>query len=85
MAITGTPAGLLDEVADFLLSGPSTEELLNYRPSEQSQDRARELLEKQSEGRLSFDEQRELDQFELTERLMRLMKSKIHLRGTKRS
>jgi len=85
MAITGTPAGLLDEVADFLLSGPSAEELLNYRPSEQSQDRARELLEKQGEGRLSFDEQRELDQFELTERLMRLMKSKLHLRRAKRS
>jgi hypothetical protein len=80
MAVTQTSMGALEEIADFLASGPSPDELLRFRPSPQLQARAQELLEKLKDGRASAEERRELDQFEHAERLMRLTKAQIHAR-----
>ena len=68
---------LIEELAQFLANAPSRDELLNYRPSDHVQQKARELLDKQSEGQISREEQRELDQFEYFERLMRLVKARL--------
>jgi hypothetical protein len=65
------------EVAEFLASSPPQEQILAFRPSETLQARARELLLKQNEGSLSYEEERELDEFEHIERFMRLMKAKL--------
>jgi hypothetical protein len=70
----------LEEIADFLASGPSPDELLQFRPSPQLQARAQDLLEKRKDGFLSTEELRELDQFEHAERLVRLTKARIHAR-----
>jgi hypothetical protein len=78
MASTQSTAGALEEIADFLASGPSPDELLQFRPSLQMQVRAEELLEKLKDERLSVDERRELEQFEQAERLIRLVKARIH-------
>jgi hypothetical protein len=80
MIITPVTTGPLEEIADFLASGPSTDELLQFRPSPQLQARAQELLEKLTDGCLSTEDRRELDQFEHAERLMRLTKARIHAR-----
>jgi hypothetical protein len=77
MASTSDTLGALEEIADFLASGPSPEELLRFRPSPQIQARAEELLDKLKDGCLSLEERGELDQFEQAERLVRLVKARI--------
>lgn len=76
-SIRSTP-GALEEIADFLADGPSPQELLQFRPSPQTQARAEELLGRLKERGLSADERVELEQFEQAERLMRLVKARIH-------
>jgi hypothetical protein len=83
-SIPGT-LGALEEIADFLASGPSPEELLQFRPSPQTQARAEELLAKLKDGCLSAEERGELDQFEQAERLMRLVKARIQAGKARRS
>jgi hypothetical protein len=80
MASGQSTIGALEEIADFLASGPSPEAFLQFRPSRQTQDRADELLERLKEGSLSAAERGELDQYEQAERLMRLVKARIHAR-----
>ena len=80
MSAIQTPPRLVDEIADFLASSPTREQLLSFRPSETVQQHARELLTKSSQGTLSAEEDRELSQLEQAELLMRLVKSRIHSR-----
>jgi hypothetical protein len=49
---------LVDDVADFLASRPSREELLAYRPSFQAQERFNALLDRSKKGSLSWAENR---------------------------
>jgi hypothetical protein len=77
MAAKRRPNWLTEEIADFLASCPSPEQLLNYHPSVQVQKRAGELLEKAKAGRLTADQQWELDQFEHAEMLMQLIKARV--------
>ncbi len=79
MAKSQIATGCFDELADFLVSRPSREQLLKYRPSETVQQRASELLLKQNAGEISLKERRELDQFAFAEVLMRLIKAKLRL------
>lgn len=83
MASTHGTLGPLEEIADFLASGPSPAELLAFRPSAQTQARAEELIERLKEGRLSEEERSELDQFEQAERFMRLVKARIQAAKTR--
>jgi len=82
MAITQDAPTLVDEIADFLASAPSREQLLSYHPPERVQQRARELLERVREGHLSAEERQELDLFEHAEMLMQLVKAKARLKAT---
>ncbi|HMC64856.1 MAG TPA: hypothetical protein VKI65_07940 [Gemmataceae bacterium] len=72
--------GLVAEVAEFLSSRPSREQLLDYHPSEAAQRRAEELLQKQNDGEISREERHELEEFALVERLMRLVKARLRVR-----
>jgi hypothetical protein len=42
-----------DEIVDFFARGPSPEEILSFRPSPETQERVRELLERNSAGELT--------------------------------
>jgi len=84
MASMSSTLGAIEEIADFLASGPSPDELLQFRPSPQTQARAEELLEKLKDGCLSEDERAELNQFEQIERLMRFVKARIQVAKTRR-
>lgn len=75
---------ILEEIAEFLASTPSREQLLTYRPSERIQQRARKLLAKQGEERLAQEEKQELDDFLYAETLMRLVKAKLHAKKASR-
>jgi hypothetical protein len=74
----------MKELAEFLSTGPSLEQLLAYRPTESLQERALDLVEKSKEGHLTEQEHSELDQFVLGERFIRSIKAKIHLRKATR-
>ena len=65
------------ELAAFLASRPTREQLLAFRPSEEVQQRAREMLQKQNDGLLSPEERQELDALVHAERLMRLVKARL--------
>ena len=84
MASIPSTLGAIEEIADFLASGPSPDELLQFRPSAQTHARAEELLEKLKDGCLSVDEQAELDQSEQVERLMRFVKARIQAAKARR-
>jgi len=68
---------LIDDVAAFLASCPSPEQLLGYRPSRQAQERFKALLDKSKKGSLSAEEEWELDQFEYLEVLMQAVKARL--------
>lgn len=76
MSAVQTP--IYQEIYHFLASSPSTEQILAFRPSEDAQARLGELLQASKEGRLSTDEQRELDEFEQVEHFVRMLK--LHAR-----
>lgn len=67
----------LQELASFLASSPSRQELVNYHPSKSVQRRASQLLGKKNEGKISYEEEQELEEFAHAERLMRLIKVRL--------
>lgn len=77
MALLDTPTRLLEEIADLWASGPSPGQLLDFRPSAEVQQRARQLLSKSGAGQISAEEQRELDQYEQAELLMQMVKARL--------
>lgn len=80
MAIKPSTNWLIDEVADFLASCPSRDDLLAYRPSPQAQEHHRALVAKSKSGSLSSDEEWELNQFEHLEVLIQSVKAKLRTR-----
>src|SRR6185295_17988131 len=52
-----------DEIVDFFARGPSPEEILSFRPSPETQERVRELLELNSADELTEDDALELEWF----------------------
>lgn len=67
-----------DEIVDFFARGPSPEEILCFRPSPETQERVRELLELNSAGELTEDDELELEWFSQLEHLMQLVKARAH-------
>ena len=80
MAAKRSPTWLIDDVAKFLASCPSREELLAYRPSPQAQERFTALLAKSKAGPVSSDEEWELSQFEHLEMLLQSVKARLRTR-----
>lgn len=70
---------LHNAVVDFLASGPTPQEIVHFRPSEDDIVRVRELLEKNQAGLLTESEQAELDQYETLDYLMTLVKARARL------
>ena len=77
MSVLQSPPSMFDEIAEFIASGPTPQEILDFRPSAAVQDRARELLAKLKQHSLSREDEQELDQYEQAELLMRLVKAKL--------
>jgi hypothetical protein len=72
MAIASAP--VYQEVYYFLASSPSREAILAFRPSEETQERLRQLLALNAEARATETEQAELDEFEQVEHFVRMLK-----------
>jgi len=67
-------------ITDFLASDPTPEALIAYHLPEDLQARADELIERNGEGQLTFDEQQELFDFMRADDMMSLLKAKTKLK-----
>ncbi len=65
-----------DEIIDFFVRKSTPDELLLFKPSEESQLRVRELLYLERENKITATEKAELDDFLKLEHLMRLTKAR---------
>lgn len=65
-----------DEMVDLFARGTTSAQVLNFRPSPESQDRVRYLLERNKTGDLTEDEAAELERFGEIEHLMQLVKAR---------
>jgi hypothetical protein len=66
---------VVEEVTAFLARGPQPEEIVAFRPSEKSIERARELLQRNRNGTLTSEEVGELDTMETLNHLFALIKA----------
>lgn len=71
---------VFDAITDFLASEPTPEELIAYHLPDDLQARVDELVERNGEGQLTFDEQQELYDFMRADEIMALLKAKTKLR-----
>lgn len=67
-----------DEIVD-LFARTSSAEVLAFRPSVDSQERVRYLLEQNASGELTTDEAAELERFGELEHLMQLVKARAQV------
>jgi hypothetical protein len=72
------PQRTYDEIVDLFARGASPEEIVSFRPSPETQEHVRELLERNSAGELTEDEAAELECFGQLEHLMQLVKIRAH-------
>ena len=63
-----------NEIIDLLARGASSAEVLAYRPSEETQERVRFLLERNAADELTEEEASELELFGELEHIMQLVK-----------
>lgn len=74
------PETLFDEITDFLSGAPTTAEIIAFQPSETLDRRLHDLLDKNSSGQLSADEQGELTEFLRMNHLLKMLKLKAQIR-----
>lgn len=77
MSTGQAPSTLFEEIASLFASAPSTQTIIDFRPSQAAIDRASELLELNRQNQLDAQTSEELSQFEQAELLMRLVKARI--------
>ena len=71
---------IYEEIAEFLVSGPTTEQFTNYRLSESADQYISELLEANRTRGLTPDEQAALDDYAHLEHLLSLVKIKAFIK-----
>ena len=71
---TANGKGVVQEVFGFLSRDPSPEEVISFRPSQESIARLQELLDKNREGSLTALEEVELDTMQSLNHLFALLK-----------
>jgi len=77
MSTVESTSRILEEIAELFASVPSRDEMLDFRPCESVQERARDLLDQSATGRLSPEDEYDLEQFHIAEMLMRLVKARL--------
>jgi hypothetical protein len=62
-------------ILDFIVSNPSHEEVMKFKPTVAMQARLKDLLAKSATQQLSIAEEQELDEYERIEHLIVMLKS----------
>lgn len=81
MSAVKTKQKAYDEIIDLFANGSSPEKIVSFKPSDESQNRVRELLVKSKSNQLTPEEESELDDFGMIEHLMRLVKARARQRA----
>ena len=68
-----------EEIVDFIASGPSSRAVVEFEPSDEAQERLRELMDRKKHDELNA-ERSELEHFLQLEHLMRLAKARARER-----
>jgi hypothetical protein len=68
-----------DEIVDLFARGTPPAKIVAFRPSKESQERVRYLLNRNKIGDLTPEETAELERFGELEHLMELVKARAHL------
>ncbi|MDX2077062.1 MAG: hypothetical protein SFZ02_11570 [bacterium] len=71
---------VFDVITDFLATNPTPEAILEYRLPDDLQIRATDLLERNGEGLLTYDEEHEMFDFMRADEMMSLLKTKMRLK-----
>ena len=71
---------VFDAITDFLTSDPTPEAIIAYHLPDDLQARVDELVERNGEGQLTFDEQQELYDYMRADEMMALLKAKTRLK-----
>lgn len=71
------------EFVDFIVTGMSPQQILSFRPSEETRERVRYLLAMEKSGTISDNEVAELNDFEQFEHLMRMAKARASQDGAR--
>jgi hypothetical protein len=71
---------VFDVITDFLASDPTPDELIAYHLPDDLQARVDELVERNGEGQLTFEQQQELYDFMRADEMMALLKAKTKLK-----
>ncbi len=66
-----------EELVEFI-ARLSPQEVINFRPSQASQERLETLLQRRRDSRLTPEEEEELQNYLVVEHLFRLAKAKAH-------
>jgi hypothetical protein len=67
-----------EEIVDFIASGTTPQSTIDFKLSENAQERLEDLVYLQKQGKLSSDEKQELDNFMVVEHIMRLAKARAY-------
>lgn len=76
MAVTQVEPPAYREIIELLAGGPTPQQILDFQPSDEAQQRVRELLGKNQNGTLKPQEEAELEHYTHIEHLMRLVKAR---------
>jgi len=68
-----------DELVEVIAAGPAAERIVQFRASEENQQRVADLLDREKNATLTPQETAELDRYLQFEHLVRLAKARAHL------
>lgn len=71
---------LFDEITDFLISRPTPDQIIAFKPSDRLDQRLHDLLDRNSQQGLTSEERLELDRFLQINHLMIVLKAKARLK-----
>lgn len=74
------PTSMVDEITDFLITAPTPEQIIAFQASEAVNQRLHELLDKNRNETLTFDEREELNRFLQVGHVMTILKAKARLK-----
>jgi len=69
------PAHLYHYILDFIASNPTAQQISDFRPTVEMQERLKTLLERDRSGKLTPSEQIELDEYERIEHILIMLKT----------
>lgn len=71
---------IFTEIADFIISQPTLEDIIAYHISPSQQERIDDLLDRNREGTLSSEERQEMETYLIISHVMTLAKAKARLK-----